>query len=239
VIRNLARSPDEWLAALSRIPLLHQPGEAWLSNTCSDIQGVLVARASGRPFSEFLSERLFEPLGMSATGFAVPAPKLDRLTSFYRADPAGGLELVDGPDGPWSSWPAFASGAFGLVSTVDDWHSFARMLLSEGTAGGRRLLSPASVRQMTTNHLTRSQREAARSFLEGQGWGLGGSVDVAAVDPLERAGALRLGRRHRNGRAHHPLHRRGHDPAQPGRDGRRRPDTPDARRLALRGRRLR
>src|SRR5712691_6823642 len=62
---QLVAAPDEWMAALSRIPLLHQPGDAWLYNTCSDIQGVLIARVSGRPLPEFLAERLFEPLGMA------------------------------------------------------------------------------------------------------------------------------------------------------------------------------
>lgn len=180
---QLIAAPDDWMAALSRIPLLHQPGEAWLYNTCSDLQGVLIARVSGRPLPEFLAERLFEPLGMADTGFEVPAGKRDRLTGFYRADPAGGLKLVDAPDGQWTSLPAFPSGAGGLVSTVDDWLSFARMLLAEGTVGGRRLLSPSSVRQMTTDQLTRSQREASGLFLEGQSWGFGGAVDVEAINP--------------------------------------------------------
>jgi CubicO group peptidase (beta-lactamase class C family) len=180
---QLVPAPDEWMAALSRIPLLHQPGEAWLYNTCSDILGVLIARVSGSPLPEFLAERLLEPLGMADTGFEVPAGKLDRLTSYYRADPAGGLALVDAPDGQWSSLPAFPSGAGGLVSTVDDLHSFARMLLAGGSVDGRRLLSPESVQQMTTDQLTQSQRDASRLFLEGQGWGFGGSVDVEAIDP--------------------------------------------------------
>jgi len=180
---QLVAAPDEWMAALSRIPLLHQPGDAWLYNTCSDIQGVLIARVSGRPLPEFLAERLFEPLGMADTGFEVPTDKLDRFTGYYRTGPAGGLELVDAPDGQWSSLPAFPSGAGGLVSTVDDWHCFARMLLAGGSASGRRLLSPASVRQMTTDQLTPAQRDASRLFLEGQGWGFGGSVDVEAIDP--------------------------------------------------------
>ena len=180
---QLVAAPDDWMAALSRIPLLHQPGDAWLYNTCSDIQGVLIARVSGRSLPEFLAERLFEPLGMPDTGFEVPAGKLDRFTSYYRADPAGGLELVDASDGQWSSLPAFPSGAGGLVSTVDDWYCFARMLLAGGIVDGRRLLSPASVRQMTTDHLTQPQRDASRLFLEGQGWGFGGSVDVEAIDP--------------------------------------------------------
>lgn len=100
-----------------------------------------------------------------------------------RSDPAGGLEIVDAPDGQWSSLPVFPSGAGGLVSTVDDWHAFALMLLADGTVGGRQVLSPASMRLMTSDQLTRSQRDASGLFLQGQGWGFGGSVDVEAIDP--------------------------------------------------------
>ncbi|MFE7127714.1 serine hydrolase domain-containing protein [Streptomyces sp. NPDC057617] len=206
---QLVAPPDEWMATLARIPLLHQPGEAWLYNTASDIQGVLIARVAGRPLPEFLAERIFEPLGMTDTGFAVPAEKLDRFVSYYRHGPAGdaaggagggegggtgggGLELVDAPDGQWSRLPAFPSGAGGLVSTVDDWLAFGRMLLggggtaggsAGGTTAGRRLLSEESVRLMTTDHLTRAEREAGALFLEGQGWGYGGSVDIEPIDP--------------------------------------------------------
>ncbi|MFD0338208.1 serine hydrolase domain-containing protein [Streptomyces sp. NPDC127117] len=178
--------PDAWMAALSRIPLLHQPGEAWLYNTCSDILGVLIARVADRSLPEFLAERLFEPLGMADTGFAVPAEKADRFTGYYRADPeGGGLRLVDGPDGQWRTVPAFPSGAGGLVSTADDWYAFARMLLAGGDGGsdGRRVLSEESVRLMTTDHLTRAERDSSTLFLEGQGWGFGGSVDVEAIEP--------------------------------------------------------
>jgi CubicO group peptidase (beta-lactamase class C family) len=179
---QLKPDPDEWMARLSRIPLLYQPGEAWLYDTCSDLQGVLIARASGRPLPEFLAERLFEPLGMADTGFAVPAAKRDRFTSYYRRGPGGGLELADGPDGQWSRTPAFPAGAGGLAGTAADWCRFARMILGEGTVNGHRLLSPASVRRMTTNHLTASQRAIGQLFLEGQGWGFGGAVDVETID---------------------------------------------------------
>ena len=175
--------PDEWMATLSRIPMLYQPGEAWLYNTCSDIQGVLIARVAGQPLPQFLAERLFEPLGMVDTGFAVPAGRRDRFTSYYRTDPAGVLTLADPPAGQWSSVPPFPSGGGGLVSTADDWYRFGRMLLAGGTVQGRRLLAPDSVRRMTTDHLTPAQRDASRLFLEGQGWGFGGSVDVEAIDP--------------------------------------------------------
>ncbi|MGW7268962.1 serine hydrolase domain-containing protein [Streptomyces sp. NPDC054864] len=184
-------APDEWMAALSRIPLLHQPGDGWLYNLSSDLQGVLISRVTGVPLPEFLAERLFEPLGMADTAFSVPPGKLGRFTSYYAAgpeagperDPGSGLELLDTPDGQWSTLPAFPSGAGGLVSTVDDWLAFGRMLLAEGAAGGRRLLTPESVRRMTTNQLTEPERKSAGLFLEGMGWGFGGSVDVEAVEP--------------------------------------------------------
>ncbi|MEV0411209.1 serine hydrolase domain-containing protein [Streptomyces sp. NPDC050448] len=177
-------APDAWMKALSRVPLLYQPGEAWLYNTCSDILGVLVARASRQSLPEFLAERIFEPLGMADTGFAVPPADLGRFTGCYRAGD-GGLELVDAPHGQWSSVPAFPSGAGGLVSTADDWYAFGRMMLAEGALDGDRgrLLSAGSVRQMTTDWLTPAQRAGGELFLEGQGWGFGGSVDITARDP--------------------------------------------------------
>ncbi|MFF2847822.1 serine hydrolase domain-containing protein [Streptomyces sp. NPDC058001] len=176
-------APDEWLATLARIPLLYQPGETWLYNTSSDLQGVLIARVTGGTLPDFLAERLFEPLGMTDTGFVVPADKRDRFTSYYRTGSAGGLELVDAPDGQWSRMPAFPSGAGGLVSTADDWLAFARLILAGGTIGSRRLLSSDAVRQMTTDHLTPPQRETGELFLEGQGWGYGASVDIAPIEP--------------------------------------------------------
>ncbi len=179
---DLLPTPDKWLARLAGVPLLNQPGEAWLYDTCYDILGVLIARVAGCSLPEFLAERLFEPLGMSDTGFEVPAGKLHRLPSCYQESPSG-LELVDVSKERWSSPPAFPSGAGGLVATVDDWFAFARMLLAEGAVGNSRLLSPASVRLITTDQLTRAQREAGRLFLEGQGWGFGGSVDVEVLEP--------------------------------------------------------
>ncbi|MEU8666047.1 serine hydrolase domain-containing protein [Streptomyces anulatus] len=179
-------APDAWMAALSRIPLLHQPGDGWLYNTCSDILGVLIARVADRPLPAYLAERLFEPLGMTDTGFAVEPTALDRFTSYYRAGADSGDDpvLVDAPDGQWNSPPAFPSGAGGLVSTVDDWAAFGRMLLTGGlNDDGRRVLDAESVRQMITDHLTPGQRAASGLFTEGQGWGFGGAVDVEIAAP--------------------------------------------------------
>lgn len=175
--------PDTWMAELAQIPLLYQPGEAWLYDTCSTLQGLLIARVSGQSLPEFLAERMFGPLGMADTGFVVPAAKRDRFTSYYRPCTVGRLDLADGPDGQWSTPPAFPLGNGGLAGTADDWLAFGRMLLAGGTAAdGRRLLTADSVRLMTSDHTTEAQREIGELFLEGQGWGFGGSVDVAPID---------------------------------------------------------
>ncbi|WP_308346775.1 serine hydrolase domain-containing protein [Streptomyces sp. ISL-66] len=172
-------APDDWMAALARIPMLYQPGEAWLYHTCADVLGVLIARVAGCSLPAFLAERIFEPLGMADTGFSVPAGQLGRFTHAYRRGADGGFELVDAPDGQWSAMPAFPSGGGGLVSTADDYFRFARMLLD----GGGPVLSADSVRRMTTDWLTPAQRAGAALFLEGQGWGFGGSVDVTPTNP--------------------------------------------------------
>jgi CubicO group peptidase (beta-lactamase class C family) len=65
--------PDEYMRQLGALPLVHQPGQGWMYNTGSDVLGVLIERASGQPFETFLHERIFDPLGMSDTGFSVPA----------------------------------------------------------------------------------------------------------------------------------------------------------------------
>jgi CubicO group peptidase (beta-lactamase class C family) len=175
---------DEWMGRLARIPLLHQPGDGWLYNTSYDILGVLIARATGRPLPEFMAERLFAPLRMSDTGFGLPAESRDRLAASFKPTPSGGLEqIADIGEHPVDG-PGFPSGAGGLLSTADDWLRFARMLLAGGEGpDGMPVLSAGSVRLMTTDQLTEPERAEATIFLEGQGWGYGGSVDVTALDP--------------------------------------------------------
>ena len=175
--------PDEWLQRLAKLPLLHQPGEKWLYNTGSYILGVLIARASGKSFGQFLQERIFAPLGMTDTGFFVPAEKRDRLAaSYWVNDKTGTLDLYDGiADTKWAQPPAFEDGGGGLVSTVDDYLAFARMLLNKGKHGEKRLLSRAAVELMTTDHLSAAQK-AASSFLaetwDNRGWGFGVSIVI-------------------------------------------------------------
>ena len=172
--------------------------------------------------------------------FEVPAGKRDRFTSYYRTGPDGGLELADAPDGQWSTTPAFPLGNGGLAGTAGDWLAFGRMLLAGGvTAGGRRLLSADSVRLMTSDHTTAAQREIGALFLEGQGWGFGGSVDIAAIDPWNVPG--RYGWVGGTGTSAHIVPSTGHDrhPAHPGGCGQPRPARVDAGLLALRGQHLR
>jgi CubicO group peptidase (beta-lactamase class C family) len=162
--------PEEWLRRFATLPLMHQPGEAWMYHTGSDLLGVFIARASGQAFESYLRERVFEPLGMADTGFFVPRAKLARFATQYETQPGGALALHDEPaSGAWSRPPAFPSGGAGLVSTADDYLAFARMLLGRG----RQLLSRASLDAMTRDQLEPAQREGGRLFLDGRGWGFG------------------------------------------------------------------
>jgi CubicO group peptidase (beta-lactamase class C family) len=173
--------PDEWIRRLGTLPLIHQPGERWMYNTGSDVLGVLIARAAGQPLEAFLRERLFEPLGMVDTGFSVPPAKIGRLATSYSTDFATGELTIydDSESGQWSRPPAFPSGAGGLVSTVDDYAAFARMLLNKGRHGSGRVLSRPSVETMTTDQLTPAQK-AVSGLVDGSfdshGWGFGVSV---------------------------------------------------------------
>ena len=186
-------APDEWMRRFGTLPLMHQPGEKWVYNTGSDVLGVLIARASGQPFERFLRERLFEPLGMRDTAFSVPPASLDRFATSYWTNPRTGAgEVYDMPEGgQWSRPPAFPSGGGGLVSTVDDYLSFAGMLLNHGKNGGERILSRAAVETMTADHLTPAQKavsELAPRFFDNHGWGFGVAVVTRRDSPAEPVG---------------------------------------------------
>ncbi|WP_090582714.1 serine hydrolase [Paenibacillus sp. OV219] len=181
--------PDEWMRRLGTLPLMHQPGERWQYHISNDLLGVLVARVTGQSFETFLRERIFDPLGMKDTGFHVPADKMDRLPPLYAPDPQSGEFIVwdESKGGRHSQLPAFQGGGGGLVSTVDDYHAYFRMLLNHGMHGSERILSRPAVELMTTNRLT-PEHQAARnamaannvhvSFGQGQhgGWGMGMAV---------------------------------------------------------------
>lgn len=178
--------PDEWIRRLGTLPLLHQPGERWMYGTGSDVLGVLLARATGRPFEDVLRQRVLDPLGMGDTGFFAGPDAVGRLVPAYGTDPTtGALEEYDPPAGAWSRPPTFPSGAAGLVSTAADMVAFGRMLLAGGTApDGGRVLSRASVAAMTTDQLTAAQKQAGPvdGTFRGKGWGFGMSVVTQRTD---------------------------------------------------------
>jgi len=175
----VAYDSDGWMAALGSLPLMYQPGEQWLYNTSGQVLGVLLARAAGTDLETVMRERIFEPLAMRDTGFTVLPDHVGRLTTFYTPDPENGeLSVLDDPtDSWWSSPPRLPDGSGGLVSTIDDYWSFASMLVAGGTARGQSVLTRESVALMTADRLLLTQREASGPFLgEHMSWGLGMAV---------------------------------------------------------------
>ena len=179
-------SPDEYMKRLGSLPLAYQPGERWLYHTGSEVLGVLIARVSGQSLGAFLQDHLFGPLGMGDTGFQVPTDKVGRLASNYMTDPKDGTKLSlfdDARDSRWSRPPVFESGGGGLVSTVDDYLAFQRMLLNKGRHRGKRILSRPSVELMMTDQLTPAQKQGAELFFgAGASWGVGGAVITRRTD---------------------------------------------------------
>jgi CubicO group peptidase (beta-lactamase class C family) len=185
-VLTIDTGPDAWMAALGGLPLSYPPGERFHYSHATDVLGFLVGRIAGAGFREFLMERILGPLGMVDTDFYVPPEKRDRAAVVYRLnEEAGALEAVafarhDSP-------PSFCGGGGGLISTADDYLTFARMLLNGGEVNGVRLLKPETVDLMRRNRLTAAQREIAFMgipFWGGQGFGLGLSV---ITDPEKQA----------------------------------------------------
>lgn len=164
---------DEWTRRLGTVPLDHQPGTAWRYHFGSEILGVLLARAHGQPLEAVLRRKVLDPLGMTDTWFSVPTDQMHRMTTAYSTNETGERTVYDEPDGQWARPPAFPSGGGGLVSTVDDFWAFGRMLIGGGTGPDGRLLGEASVAAMTSDQLP------AHVGIEDSGdlgWGFG--VDV-------------------------------------------------------------
>jgi CubicO group peptidase (beta-lactamase class C family) len=168
------------VARMAKLPASAHPGERWIYGYSTDILGALVERVSGEPLDEFLSERLFEPLGMRDTHFYLPPSKRERLVTVYalqdatlrRAPEEGSAGQGAFVDGPRKS---FSAGA-GLLSTAGDYARFLQMILNGGELEGERIVGPKTVELMAVNHL------GDVAFRPGQGFGLGFSVveDVGA-----------------------------------------------------------
>src|SRR4051794_33135418 len=185
------------IEALAEMPLEFSPGEAWNYSVSTDVIGYLIGKISGKPFEQFLKERILGPLGMNDTDFFVPAEKAHRFAACYSADPAGimsiratsrkgGLTLQDDPTkSSFLSPPSFISGGGGLCSTAADYLTFCRALLNRGELDGVRLIGPKTLALMASNHLPGgcdlpaiSRSLFSEATYNGIGFGLGFSVTM-------------------------------------------------------------
>ena len=191
-------TPDDWMARLGSLPLMHQPGERWLYHTGFDILGVLIARAAGQPLDTFMAERLFTPVGMLDAGFHVPLAKMDRFATCYRIDDATGKLSVwdEARGGQWSRAPVFPGGGGGMVATADDCLAFGRMMRDFGRPhgtqeGADRLLARPTIEAMTTDQLTPEQKAASPffpGFWDNRGWGFGVAITTRRDGPASVPG---------------------------------------------------
>lgn len=135
---------------LGKAPLAQQPGTTWEYSLSVDVQGRVIEAVTGKRLGEVLQERLFGPLKMSESGFAVPAGKLQRVAEPFAKDPATGVDnkLID-----ISKQPGNDSGGAGAVSTAGDYLRYCQAMLAGGQLDGNRVLSRTTVRMMTSDHL--------------------------------------------------------------------------------------
>ncbi len=120
-----------------------------------DIEGYIVEKLSGQSLPDFMRDHIYKPLGMRDAGFFVPADKRSRFATLYVNDDQGKMKPEDGKGfgGTYSEQPTMPSGGGGMVSTAEDYYRFAQMLANGGELDGKRILAPASVKLMTSNHL--------------------------------------------------------------------------------------
>jgi CubicO group peptidase (beta-lactamase class C family) len=180
-----SQSLQEMIDKLAKIPLLYQPGTRWVYSVSMDIQGYIIEKLSGQTFPDFLQERLFGPLGMQDSGFFVSQDKRNRFATLYGPDANGELAVSRNPN-DYSVQPTAPSGGGGMVSTAQDYLRFAQMLLNGGELEGVRILAPATVQLMTSNHLPASIMTGEYSVgSEVASPGMGWAYDCAVFsDPL-------------------------------------------------------
>ncbi|MEY9185828.1 CubicO group peptidase (beta-lactamase class C family) [Bradyrhizobium sp. USDA 326] len=169
----------EFADRIARLPLARQPGTLWRYGHSTDVLGSIIEIISGQTLYQFLKQRLFDPLGMNSTKFVLATE--DELARMARPLPndfillAGERERLDHPE--WQS------GGGGLLSTITDYQRFSQMLLNGGEFAGRRYLSPAAFKSMTTDHIGPGSGVARDYFyFPGDGFGYGYGLAVR-TDP--------------------------------------------------------
>ena len=162
---------------LAELPLVYEPGTQWSYSISLDLMGRLIEVVSGQAFDAFLKARLFDPLGMTSTGFMVEREDIARFTSNYAPfsgalipfDPAASSIYLDPPPYPF--------GGGGLVSSARDYDRFLSMLLGEGETGGVRVMS-ADTARLAMSNLIDDSVDRKGTFIDGQGFGAGGRVSL-------------------------------------------------------------
>lgn len=189
-LTKLWRSANLWsgpgltnfISKLGKLPLKHQPGDAWTYGVNMDVLGALIERVSGKSFGQFLQDRIFGPLEMKDTSFDVPESKMGRLAKTYKHGPNGHFvedqPLID-------TWPdaghGIEAGGAGLFSTVDDFARFAQMLCNGGTLGKQRILGRKTIELMTANHMEILPNNQADSRQKGFGFGVEVTTDLGKL----------------------------------------------------------
>jgi CubicO group peptidase (beta-lactamase class C family) len=148
-----AKNLQEFIDRMATLPLLYQPGKGWTYSVSMDIEGYIVEKLSGQSLPDFMRDNIYRPLGMKDAGFFVPADKRSRFVTEYRTDSQGKLVPLESGNN-YSVQPGLPSGGGGMVSTAEDYYRFAQMLLNGGELNGHRILAPAAVKLMTSNHLS-------------------------------------------------------------------------------------
>lgn len=168
-VRARDHTLTELAEKLATYPLLFHPGEQWLYGPAVDMQALVVERVSGQPFDDYLREHVLDPLGMDETRYLVPEADRDRLSAAYLRGEDGTLGQLPNAEALAfnTQEQVFTPGGWGLTSTLDDYMTFARMLLGEGTLDGVTILRPETVRLMATNQLDENMEE--RSWLPSKG----------------------------------------------------------------------
>ena len=168
----------EEVRRIAGVPLLYQPGTRWLYSPAVDVQARLVEVLSGEPFDRYLERHVFAPLKMKDTRYVLRLQDWPRMAALYRRSDDGAMTRI--PDAEAYKLngrdTARKPGSWGLVSTLDDYMRFARMLVDGGQLDGVRLLQPATVRLMASDALPATV--ADRSWLPGKGQ-VGFGIDFA------------------------------------------------------------
>lgn len=147
---------EESVKKLAKLPLHHNPGEAFTYSEGLDVLGYFIEQMSGMPLNDFFRTHIFDPLGMDDTWFYLPESKYDRLVPVLTKEDDSWVNYpvtFYDPDYPVEGEKQFYSGGAGLSSTAEDYATFLQMYLNEGELNGVRLLSRTTVEFMMNNQI--------------------------------------------------------------------------------------